>query len=261
MASHQSHALLFSLLLCFSQFAQAEKCNSPTDENFLTFFHHFTSDKSFAIGRTLYPLKVRAQQYGIDQLGNDLSSAIRLYRTEQEDKAIPTLAVTMQQGNLLAKVHETSATTSVVQLFADNPEWGQTYHFSLRGKCWFLREFREHTVSPEHWVKHQESAPRSASTPHFYIKHDNLQLRAMLHVLNHLSFVLESLTSRDTDDAQAELLSLTENLDHNTEYSIKNRQEIVERLHKVLALFDQGEDANAAALLGDISRNLWLEID
>ena len=242
-------------------FAHAGGCDSAESENFLTFFFHFSGDKAFATSRTVYPLKVLAQQYGIDEIGNDLSSTTRLSRSKQQDAEMPNLSSTLQEGNLIAKVHELSSDSTVVQVFGENSEWGQTYHFSRKGKCWFLREFREHSISNQHWVEQQEKAPRSEFVPHFYIKPDNQPLHAMLRVLNHLAFIQESITLGDMEEAEAELTSLCESVEANTDYAIEGREQIAVQLREALSLFNKGGNAEGSVVLGIVSRTLWAKIE
>ena len=254
-------AFTLSLLLCFPLLANAVRCDSFENENFLTYFFRFASDKAFATSRTIYPLKVLAQKYGIDEMGSDLSSVTRLLRSKRQDAELPSLSSTLQEGNLIARVHEKSDNSTVVQIFGQNSEWGQTYHFSRKGKCWFLREFREHSISDRHWVEQQEYAPRSELVPHFYIKPDNQPLRAILRVLNHLAFIHESVALGDFEDAQAELNSLCENLEANTDYAIEDSVEIIPQLREALSLFSKGGEIEGSVLLGNVSRALWARID
>ena len=254
---------LFSLsfLLLLPLFGHAAACDSAENENFLTFFFRFSGDKDFAVSRTAYPLKVLAQQYGIDELGNDLSKTKRLSRAKKQDAELPSLSAILQRGNLIAKVHEKSPRSAIVQVFGQNSEWGQTYHFARKGKCWSLREFREHTISPRHWVERQEYAPRSELVPHFYIKQDDQPLRRLLRVLNHLSFVIESLTLKDSEDAQAELLTLCEMLEASSDYAIENRDQVALQLREALSVINRGGNIEASVMLSNISRSLWNEIN
>jgi len=254
-------AFVLPLLLFVPALAWAGVCNSPGREDFLTFFFHFSNTKDFAVSRTIYPLKVLAQKYGIDELGNDLSTSTRLLRPKREDAQLPSLSSTLQEGNLIAKVHEKSADSYVVQVFGQNSEWGQTYHFLRKGNCWFFHEFREHSISDQHWVEQQEYAPRSELVPHFYIKPDNRPLRALLRVLNHLAFINESIALGDYEDALAELNSLCENLEANSEFAIENGNKIASQLREVLSLISRGGETEGAVLLGNMSRTLWSKIE
>ena len=253
-------ALALSLFLCFPMFAHADKCDSPEREDFLTFFFRFSGDKAFAASRTVYPLKILAQQYGVDEMGNDVSSAVRSLRSKQQDAQLPSLSSTLQVGNLIAKVHAQSANSTVVQVFGESSEWGQTYHFSLKGKCWFLREFREHSISSQHWVEQQETAPRSQLVPHFYIKQDDQPLRAMLRVLNNLAIVQESITLGDMEEAKTELASLCESVEANADYAIEGREQIAVQLREALSLLSRGGDVEGSTVLANISRILWAKI-
>jgi len=254
-------AFTLTLLLCLPVLSHASACDSPERENFLTFFFRFSNTKDFAVSRTLYPLKVLAQKYGVDELGNDLSTSTRLSRSKREDAQLPSLSSTLQDGNLIAKVHEKSADSYVVQVFGQNSEWGQTYHFLRKGNCWFFREFREHSISDQHWVEQQEYAPRSEFVPHFYIKPDNRPLRAMLRVLNHLAFINESIALGDFEDAQAELNSLCDNLEANSEFAIEDNDKIASQLREILSLINRGGEIDGAVLLGNMSRSLWSKVD
>jgi len=253
--------LVLSLFLWFPVIASGATCDAPENENFLTFFFRFSGDKDFSVSRTLYPLKVLAQQYGIDQLGNNVSSTKRLTRTKKQDGELPGLSSLLQMGNLIAKVHQLSSKSSVVQVYGESSEWAQTYHFSRRGRCWYLKEFREHSVSNKHWVEHQELAPRSEFVPHFYIKQDNQALRNMLRVLNHLAFVRDGLTLGETEDAQIDLLNLCEAVEANTDYAIEEREQVAVELREALSLFNRGADAEGSAILINISRKLWSKIN
>ena len=251
---------LFVFLL-FPLLSFGSTCNAPDKEDFLTFFFKFSGDKPFSTSRTVYPLKVLVQHYGIDEMGNDLSSAKRLTRSRKQDEELPSLSSTLEDSNLIAKAHKQSNNAYVVQIFGENSEWGQTMHFSLRGKCWYLYEFREHSISPQHWVEKQEVAPRSELVPHFYIKPDDQPLRTMLRVLNHLAAVRDGVSLGDMEDSQAELLSLCENLEANTEYAIEDHDQVARQLREALSLFNRGADIEGSTVLSNISRTLWARIN
>ncbi|MBI5429771.1 MAG: hypothetical protein HY938_04855 [Nitrosomonadales bacterium] len=243
-------------------FAHGAECDPSENENFLTFFFRFSNDKTFATSRTAYPLKMLDQKYGIDEMGEDLSSTTRSLRTRQQDAKRPGLSALLQENSLIAKVHEKSANATVVQVFGENSEWGQTYHFARnKNKCWFLRELREHSISNQHWVEKQEFAPMSHLVPHFFIKPDLQSTRMMLRVLDHLSFIQENMAQGDLEDVKTELGRLFESLEANPDYAIEDRDQLARELRDILALYNKGQDVEGTSRLGKISRALWTKVE
>lgn len=254
-------SLILSILIILPMSAHADACDSAEREDFLSFFFRFSGGKNFASSRTIYPLKVVTQVYGIDEMGNDLSVSGVSYRSKQQDADLPSLANLLQGESMVAKVHKESAKDYVVQVFGDNPDVGETLHFSRNGNCWRLRENRKHSVSNQHWVVQQENSPDSDLVPHFYSKPDNQELRAMLRVLNHLSLVQDDIMLGDTEEAKTELAYLIENLEAKNDYAIEGREQVAREFREALSLLNKNRIFEGATILGNADRTLWGKID
>ncbi len=255
------YRLILFIILCLPFFANAGVCEATEHEDFLSFFFRFSGSKNFASDRTVYPLKVVTQVYGIDETGNDLSVSGVSYRSKQQDADLSSLANLLQEENMIAKVHEISAKAFVVQIFGNDPDQGETLHFSLNGNCWFLKESRKHSLSNQHWVIQQEKAPKSPLVPHFYAKPDNQQLRAMLRVLNHLSLVRDDVSLGDIDEAMTELSYLIDNLEARNNYAIEGREQVARQLREALSSFNNDAIIQGSIILGNVGRTLWGKID
>ncbi len=252
--------LILAILITLPMSAHAVVCDATEREDFLSFFFRFSGSKNFASSRTVYPLKVVAQVYGIDEMGNDLSVSGNSYRSKSEDAEHPSLANLLQKESLIAKVHEKSANKFVVQVFGDNPAQGETLHFSRKGNCWLLNENRIHSLSNQHWVDQQENSQNSHLVPHFYSKPDNHELKAMLRVLSHLSQVQGDLIIGDTEEAKTELEYLIESLEAKNDYAIEGRDKVVRQIREALSLLSNSRTFEAGIILGNVDRALWGKI-
>ena len=254
-------SLILALLIVLPMSAHADACDSAEREDFLSFFFRFSGSKKFSTSRTVYPLKVVTQVYGIDELGNDLSVSGVSYRSKQQDAELPSLANLLQEEAMIAKVHKESDHAFVVQVFGDAPDQGETLHFSRNGNCWRLTENRKHSLSNQHWVVQQENATDSDLVPHFYSKPDNQELRAMLRVLNHLSLVQDDIMLGDTEEAKIELAYLIENLEAKNDYAIEGRDQVARQFREALSLFSKNRIFEGSTILGNANRALWGNID
>ena len=256
-----TRCLILAILITLPLSAHAAVCDSTEREDFLSFFFRFSGSKNFSTSRTVYPLKVVSQIYGIDEMGEDLSMSGVSYRSKLHDADLPSLANLMQQESMMAKVHKESADAFVVQVFGNNPNQGDTLHFSRKDNCWRLNENRKHSLSNQHWVVQHENPTNTALVPHFYTKPDNHELKAMLRVLNHLSTVQDAIVLGDMQEAKMELAYLIENLEAKNDYSIEGRDQLVRQFREALSLLSKNRIFNGATMLANANRTLWDKIN
>ena len=254
-------SLILSILLILPMSAYADACDSAEPEDFLSFFFRFSGSKNFSASRTVYPLKVVTQVYGIDEMGNDLSVSGVSYRSKQQDARLPSLSNLLQEESQIAKVHKGSPDYFVVQVFGDNPDAGETLHFSRKANCWFLDENRKHSLSNQHWVDQQDSSQKSPLLPHFYSKPSNQDLKAMVRVLKHLSLIQDAIYLGAIEDAKVELNYLSDSLKAKNDYAIEGREQIARDCRKVLSLLNKNRSFDASSILSKVIRDLWRKID
>ncbi|MDX8385347.1 MAG: hypothetical protein R8M11_02390 [Gallionella sp.] len=254
-------SLILSILIVLPMSVHADACDSAEPEDFLSFFFRFSGSKNFSASRTIYPLKVITQVYGIDEMGSDLSVSGISYRSKQQDAELHSLSYLIQKESLIAKVHEGSPNYFVVQVFGDNPNVGETLHFSRKANCWFLKENRKHSLSNQHWVDQQDSSQESPLVPHFYSKPSNEELKATLRVLKHLSLLQDAIFLGAIEDAKIELAYLSESLEAKNEYAIEGREQIARDCREALSLLNKNRDFDATSLLSKIVHTLWRKID
>lgn len=139
--------LLFGMLLLLSPvLATAGTCESKHTEKFAAFFDRFSTEKAFAIDRTLYPLRLRVWEYGLDEKGNDTSSPILKLVTKNQDQSEPSLSTYMEENNLNFKITESSQKSTKVHLFKEGTDWSTVYHFVNKNRCWFLRDIEDFSL-------------------------------------------------------------------------------------------------------------------
>lgn len=135
--------LLFFCIFLLS----ANACTIPANEDFSTFFSRFSGEKTFAESRTIYPLRVLTWEYGIDENGKDESAPILSYVYKQEDeKHLNLLSTYMKENGLKSEIESLTPDAAVVHVFKEDTDWSMTYHFSRKGKFWFLSEFQNHSL-------------------------------------------------------------------------------------------------------------------
>jgi hypothetical protein len=137
--------LLMLSCLSISAFARDDECMSSGQEDFSRFFADFTSDKAFAVRRTIYPLSVVHWHHGMD--GTEVAPPERSALEQQQDEARPSLSAFIQENGLASSILDASSKAAIVEVSREGTSWVMTYHFLRKGGCWFLREFQDHSSS------------------------------------------------------------------------------------------------------------------
>jgi hypothetical protein len=122
------------------------KCQVTTVERFASFFTQFADGKEFASNRTLYPLKVIRNEYGVDANGKDEQKKVESMVSKAADASYPTLHVFMQTNSLKSELKTLSSRSAVVEVFKPDTDWLLTYHFQRRGNCWHLQQIENHSL-------------------------------------------------------------------------------------------------------------------
>jgi hypothetical protein len=145
----QSFAMrrIFILLCCLSLSAlsNAEECERTGKEDFSRFLTRFSIDKAFAVSRTVYPLNVVLWHHGLD--GTDVEPPTRSLLTKEKDEATPSLGSYMSDNGLTSYVLAVESRAALVEVYRDGTNWVETFHFARNGRCWYLREFQDHSSS------------------------------------------------------------------------------------------------------------------
>lgn len=135
--------LLFICIFLLS----ASACTTTANEDFSIFLSRFSEEKTFAKSRTIYPLKVLTWEYGIDENGKDESAPILSYISKQEDeKYLNSLSSYMKENGLKSKIESLTPDAAVVHVFKEDTDWSMTYHFSRKGRSWYLIEFQNQSL-------------------------------------------------------------------------------------------------------------------
>jgi hypothetical protein len=125
--------------------APALACNPIQPENFSAFFDGFSSDKAFAVSRTIYPSARIRYEYGVED-GKQQITEIRRTVSKKEDMKYPPIGVYTRSMGLEPKPREVSRTQAVIALSAPENSGLLTYHFTLKQGCWFLQEIQQHLL-------------------------------------------------------------------------------------------------------------------
>ena len=82
-------------------------------------------------------------------------------------------------------------------------------------------------------------------------------MNAYSTILEHLSYILESLLIGASGEAKSELDALINRLDGDPRYAVGDVGEIALKLRRAVEDYRDGEERRGAALLGQVSRSLW----
>lgn len=137
--------LLFIILLFAVSNTSAAPCTSEVTEDFGIFFAKFSEDKSFAVNRTLYPTYIEQHKYGIEN-GKEAHSSIKTKVTKSTDLATPTITEILRKKNMESKVKSLTIKNAVVEVFKPDTDWLLSYHFMVRGSCWYLHHIEDHSL-------------------------------------------------------------------------------------------------------------------
>lgn len=139
--------LLFVIFFLLSPaLATAGSCESKHSEKFEVFFDKFSTEKEFAVGRTLYPLRLRLWEYGLDEKGNDASSPILKFVTKAQDQNKPSLSSYIQENSLDFKITQNLQKSAKVHIFKEGTDLSVIYLFVNKNRCWFLREIEDRSL-------------------------------------------------------------------------------------------------------------------
>jgi hypothetical protein len=120
-------------------------CDLKQPENFSSFFSNFSSDKAFAVSRTIYPFVTTRYEYRLED-GKQQITERRRKVAKQDDAKFPPLDEYMKSIGLRSKPQEILGKEAVVELFKPGSSGLLTYHFSLTRGCWYLREIQNHSL-------------------------------------------------------------------------------------------------------------------
>ena len=136
-----------AVLLCWAPLPLiAGECRAMQPEAFAAFFSRFADEKPFAVTRTIFPLQQVRWEYGVDAKGNDVSTPVRSRVSKVAFSATPSLSAYMQKNGLTSKIKEITTNTAVVAVFKPDTDWLTTYHFSLKGNCWFFHKYQDYSL-------------------------------------------------------------------------------------------------------------------
>ena len=134
------------LYLLLPSFATAGSCKSNQSESFVTFFDKFSSEKEFALSRTIYPLKFKKWEHGLDEKGNDASSPTLKFITKKEEEKGSSLSYYMKKNSLDFEITENLEDSAKVKIYKEGTDWMMDYHFMNKSNCWFLREIEDFSL-------------------------------------------------------------------------------------------------------------------
>ena len=135
----------FFLLIAFVSASYA-KCEATTKESFVVFFPRFAASKVFATDRTIYPSKTIRHEYGLDSRGKDVDVSVETVVTKKMDARYPSIGEFMKTNSMESKQKSLSSSNAVVDIFKPDSDWLLSYHFQLRGKCWYLYHIEDHSL-------------------------------------------------------------------------------------------------------------------
>lgn len=134
-------ALFLSLFILTSGYAHT--CKVSSSENFQIFFDRFLVEKEFAISRTVYPVRHLKQEYGLNENGQEDSSATLTLLTEKQYKEALPLSTFIQENKLIFEIKMRSKNVATVKVYKSDTDWVLEYHFIQKHRCWFLREIED----------------------------------------------------------------------------------------------------------------------
>jgi hypothetical protein len=132
--------------LFFTTSLHAADCTLRSPEEFNRFFFRFSTDKSFANQRKIYPLLVQRLTYGVDQGGNEEPRQARFRVTKEQDAAQPALKDYMKKHELTSDLVELRAHYAAVKVFKPDTGWQMMYVFRRKGNCWYMTELQDDSL-------------------------------------------------------------------------------------------------------------------
>lgn len=122
------------------------RCKATTQEAFDVFFPQFAASKDFATDRTIYPLKTIRHKYGLDAQGKGVDISVETLIAKKLDASYPPIGEFMKTNSMKSKQRSLSLRSSVVDIFKPDSDWVLSYHFQLKGRCWYLHHVEDHSL-------------------------------------------------------------------------------------------------------------------
>jgi hypothetical protein len=135
----------FFVLIAFVSASYA-KCEVATKESFDDFFPRFAASKDFATDRTIYPSKTIRHEYGLDSQGKGVDVSVETVVTKKMDAPYPPIGEFMKTNSMESKQKSLSSRHAVVDIYKPNSDWLLSYHFQLKGRCWYLHHIEDHSL-------------------------------------------------------------------------------------------------------------------
>jgi hypothetical protein len=121
-------------------------CSSTQSEPFDGFFQRFSSDRTFALERTVLPLQMWQWEYGVDANGKDDSAPKKSLLARNDYLKWPVLKEHMTQNGLQSKVKSRKKTATVVEVFKPDTDWLVSWHFRAQSGCWYFWRHEDHSL-------------------------------------------------------------------------------------------------------------------
>ena len=129
-----------SVLGCSGWFSQGE--------DFDLFFDRFRSEKAFELDRTVFPLAVYRDEFGVTENGEDDSQVVKSEISKAAASRQPVLSEYIAEHDLSFQVESAARRDAVrmVKVFKANTDWLIEYRFELKNGQWWLVSEHDHSL-------------------------------------------------------------------------------------------------------------------
>lgn len=121
----------------------AGQCTLKEIESFYDFYARFSTDKSFSMQRTIYPLKNKL--WSPDDK-TDVAIFKEVYTKFEDDKTQPPLLTYLRENQLENKFTKRTNKEYLVEVYKPDTDWLLYFHFRRNGNCWFLYEVEDYSL-------------------------------------------------------------------------------------------------------------------
>lgn len=118
------------------------------NESFNSFFTQYSTNKTFALSRSVFPLRSFKYKYGVDQQGKEETALIETKELAETLAKQPTLSEYAAK-NGLSVARQPAQDTSlkrIVNVYKQGTDWLIEYHFVKTDSRWYMHEIRDYSL-------------------------------------------------------------------------------------------------------------------
>ncbi len=118
------------------------------NEDFNLFFTQYSTNKTFSLSRSIFPIRSFKYEYGVDQHGKEETAVIETRVVSDTLAKQPTLSEYATTNGLSIEIQPAHANSPkrIVKVYKQGTDWLIEYHFIKTDNLWYLNETHDYSL-------------------------------------------------------------------------------------------------------------------